>query len=43
MPKICYVPRKFKPPALDMIAKANAILAEYDRQGFTLTLRLPES
>lgn len=31
--------RSFKPDSLAIIEKANEIIAEYDRQGFTLTLR----
>jgi len=39
VPKICYTPRKFSPESLAMIEKANAIIAEYESQGFALTLR----
>ena len=39
MPKICYVPRKFSQQSLDVINRANAIVAEYSSQGFSLTLR----
>lgn len=39
MPKICYRPKKFSPDRVDLIAKANAIIAEYAQQGFELTLR----
>lgn len=39
MPKIAYATKKFRRSSLDMIAKANAIIAEYARQGFSLTLR----
>jgi hypothetical protein len=39
MPKICYVPRKFQPDALDMISKANVIVEQYAAQGYDLTLR----
>lgn len=40
MPKICYDPeRKFTAQIERMIQKANSILEEYERQGFTLTLR----
>ncbi len=39
MPKICYTPRKFSPASMGMINKANEIIAEYESQGFSLTLR----
>lgn len=39
MPKIKYHDIKFKPATLSMIEQANAIIAEYVRQGFDLTLR----
>lgn len=39
MPKICYVPRKFSAETSQMIAQADAIIAEYQAQGFDLTLR----
>lgn len=39
MPKICYTPRKFSPTSMGMIQKANEIIAEYESQGFALTLR----
>lgn len=39
MPKICYVERKFSAASKAMIDKANAIIAEYESQGFALTLR----
>lgn len=39
MPKICYVPKKFGEAAQDKIAVCNAIISEYARQGFDLTLR----
>ncbi len=34
-----FVPRNFKTKTLARIEQANAILAEYTGQGFTLTLR----
>lgn len=39
MAKICYVQRRFSKTQLDRIAQCNAILEEYGKQGFTLTLR----
>lgn len=39
MPKIRYVDRRFSRTSLAMIAKANEIIAEYEQQGFALTLR----
>lgn len=39
MPKICYVERRFSSESLKMIQKANEIIAEYEGQGFALTLR----
>lgn len=39
MPKICYVPKKFRRAALEMIDQANHITAEYRAQGLQLTLR----
>jgi hypothetical protein len=39
MPKIAYIRKRFQSRALDLITKANVIIAEYDAQGFTLTLR----
>lgn len=39
MPKICYVPKSFSAGSLDIVIKANEIIAEYARQGFDLTLR----
>lgn len=39
MPKICYVERKFSASSRAMIDKANEIIAEYESQGFALTLR----
>lgn len=39
MPKICYVPKEFTAAHRDIIEQANAICADYARQGFDLTLR----
>lgn len=39
MPKICYRSKKFSEDRLEKIRKANEIIAEYDAQGFQLTLR----
>ncbi len=39
MPLIKYVERKFSAASLDVIARANQILVEYERQGYDLTLR----
>lgn len=39
MPKICYVKRKFSAASMAQIKKANEIIAEYESQGFALTLR----
>jgi hypothetical protein len=39
MPKIRYVAKRFHGASVDIIHKANVIIAEYQKQGFTLTLR----
>lgn len=39
MPKVCYVGRNFRPDALALIAQANQIIAEYEKQGLVLSLR----
>lgn len=39
MPKICYRPKRFGTSALATIDNANAIIADYKKQGFELTLR----
>ena len=39
MPTICYVDRRFSAESLAAIAKANEIIAEYEAQRFSLTLR----
>lgn len=35
----CFIPRNFSDGSLDIITHANQIIAEYQAQGFTLTLR----
>lgn len=39
MPYICYVEKRFGAQNLEIVDNANAILREYEAQGFTLTLR----
>lgn len=39
MPKIAYVKKKFQSDSLDLISLANTIIANYQAQGFSLTLR----
>lgn len=39
MPTICYVSKKLRPDSMAIIDKANEIIADYERQGFQLTLR----
>ncbi len=39
MSKICYVPKSFRPDTQTRINQANEIIAEYQAQGFKLTLR----
>jgi hypothetical protein len=39
VPKIKYQEFRFRPPTLALIETANRIIAEYQRQGFDLTLR----
>jgi len=39
MPRIAYVETRFSRSSLEIVEKANAIIAEYDAQGFGLTLR----
>ena len=39
MPKIEYVTKKFRQATIDLINQANRIIAEYQQQGFKLTLR----
>lgn len=39
MPLICYVPKSFRPDTKTRIDQTNEIIAEYQAQGFKLTLR----
>lgn len=39
MPKICYAEKNFRASSLEVIERANAIIAEYAALGFDLTLR----
>lgn len=39
MPKILYVPKKFRGAAMLQIEQANIIIAEYAAEGYDLTLR----
>lgn len=39
MPKIEYVPKNFSADRLQMIEKVNGVVAEYQKQGYSLTLR----
>lgn len=39
MPKICYVEKNFRSESLALIDKINAVIEEYERQGYSLTLR----
>lgn len=39
MPEICYIPKRFRDATLGIIVKVNLIIAEYQAQGFCLTLR----
>lgn len=39
MPKIEYTPKNFRSDTLSIINQANVIIAEYEQQGFDLTLR----
>lgn len=39
MPKIAYIEKRFAAKSEALIAQANTIIGEYDRQGFRLTLR----
>lgn len=39
MPTECFIVRDFKPRSLAIISRANTIIREYQRRGFTLTLR----
>ena len=37
--KIAYIVRDFKPASLAIIKQANQIIADYEAQGYSLTLR----
>lgn len=39
MTKIVYIPKQFKDSSLELINRANRIIADYEAQGFSLTLR----
>ena len=39
MPKTCYVEKNFSASSMAVIEHANRIITEYEKQGFTLTLR----
>jgi len=39
MPEICYVPKNFRAATLGIIVRANHIITEYRKQGYTLTVR----
>ncbi len=39
MPKITYVEKQFKADSLSLIERCNAVIVDYQRQGFSLTLR----
>ena len=39
MPKIEYIPKKFKEDKVVLINRVNEIIAEYEEQGYSLTLR----
>lgn len=39
MPCICYVSKNFRSDTLDIIGKANGVIAVYQQQGYKLTLR----
>lgn len=39
MPKIAYISKKFRPATLDLIEKAEVVIAEYKALGYDLTLR----
>ena len=39
MPKICYVEKSFKGERLELIDKINSVIDDYQRQGYSLTLR----
>jgi hypothetical protein len=39
MPKECFTTKEFRPGTLAIIRKANTLIADYQRQGYKLTLR----
>lgn len=39
MPKICYIPKRLGPDKLVIVRQANAIIEEYQRRGYQLSLR----
>lgn len=39
MPKISYIDKNFSATSLDLIERCNQVIADYSRQGFSLTLR----
>lgn len=39
MSKIAYIDKNFKPDRLDLIDRINTVIDDYERQGFSLTLR----
>jgi len=39
MPKECFTTKEFRPGTLAIIRKANGLIADYQRQGYKLTLR----
>ncbi|OFV71525.1 hypothetical protein [Acetobacterium wieringae] len=39
MPKIEYVPKKFRQTSLELIWRINTVIADYEAQGYSLTLR----
>lgn len=39
MPKIAYIDKRFRTDSLALIERVNGVIAEYNRQGFRLTLR----
>jgi hypothetical protein len=39
MAKVCYIEKRFSPAVLGIIDAANQIIAEYRKQGYSLTLR----
>lgn len=39
MPKIEYVPKKFRQTSLELIRRINTVITDYEAQGYSLTLR----